>query len=131
MILHMCHMYGTHDIMTHLLENKCHDFHDKSETSGAAGPLVLAPAEGVGAPCHCLFTHAPCGSVGQQTDFLPTPLAGAWVNRWTFSFPFPSHLQLFVSVSYRKCRGGAWVFGCVCHLVVLCSFFMPPTFCLS
>ena len=86
-----------------------------TRTSGVAGPLVLAPAEGVGAlraPCHC-------GSMGQQTDFLPTPLAGAWVNRWTFLFPFPSHLKLFVSVRYKKMPWGAWVFGCVCHLVVV------------
>ena len=37
--------------------------------------------------------------------FLPTPLAGVWVNRWTFSPPPPllllSHLQSFVSLRYR------------------------------
>ena len=35
--------------------------------------------------------------------FLPTPLAGAWVNRWTFSPPplLLSHLQIFVSLRYR------------------------------
>ena len=40
--------------------------------------------------------------------FLPTPLAVVWVNRLTFSSPpFPSsHLQLFVSLRYRKCCGG-------------------------
>ena len=37
---------------------------------------------------------------GSLTLFLPTPLAGAWVNRWTF-FPLPSHLQRFVSVRDR------------------------------
>ena len=48
--------------------------------------------------------------------FLPMPLAVAWVFRLTFSPPPPSspspppppssHFQLFVSVSYIKCRGG-------------------------
>ena len=51
--------------------------------------------------------------------FLPTPLAVAWVFRWTFSSS-PSY-QLFVYLRYRKrCGGGgAWVLvlGCVCHLV--------------
>ena len=40
---------------------------------------------------------------GQQAWFLPMPLAGAWVNRWTFSSlppPLP-HLQSFVSLRYR------------------------------
>ena len=42
--------------------------------------------------------------------FLPMPLPVAWVNRWTFSPPPPpsppsSHLQLFVSLRYRKRRG--------------------------
>ena len=52
-------------------------------------------------------------------SFLPTPLAVAWVNRWTFSSsppsppppPPPSHHQIFVSLRYRK-RCGAWVFHC-------------------
>ena len=52
-----------------------------------------------------LFTHAPCSSVGQHTDFLPTPLVVVWVNRWTFSPPPPPHHQLFVSLRYRKCCG--------------------------
>ena len=46
--------------------------------------------------------------------FLPMPIAGAWVNRWTFSPPPPlspslsllSAFQLFVSVRYRKHHGG-------------------------
>ena len=52
-------------------------------------------------------------------DFLPTPLAVVWVFRWTFSpSSSPSYHQLFVSLRYRKCcGGGAWVLGCVCHLV--------------
>ena len=75
-------------------------------------------------------------------SFLPMPLAGAWVNRLTFSssLSLPSHLKtflflpgrkklkfvflpvreklkFFVSLKYRQRHGGAWVFGCVCHLV--------------
>ena len=53
--------------------------------------------------------------------FLPMPLAVAWVNRLTFSPSSPSppssHFQLVVSVRYRKCCGGVWVLGTVCHLV--------------
>ena len=63
------------------------------------------------------------------------PLAGAWVNRWQVSppplpplppLPLPlPHLQSFVSLRYRTfllgtenaVGGGAWVFGCLCHLV--------------
>ena len=49
-----------------------------------------------------------------SVTFLPMPLAGAWVNRWTFSPPPPlspslsllSAFQLFVSVRYRKRCGG-------------------------
>ena len=50
-------------------------------------------------------------------SFLPMhPLRGVWVFRWTFSsspppspsHPSSSHLQLFVSVRYRKCYGGAF-----------------------
>ena len=49
-----------------------------------------------------IFTHAPCGSLGQQTDFFSS------------SSP-PSHLQL---LQVQKTPwGGAWVLGCVCHLV--------------
>ena len=44
------------------------------------------------------FTHAPCSSVGLQTDFFPSS-----------SSP---HHQLFVSLTYRKHSGGAWVFCC-------------------
>ena len=56
-------------------------------------------------------------------QFLPTPLAVAWVNILTFSpspspsSPHPSHLQLFVYLRYRKHHEGAWVLGSVCHLV--------------
>ncbi len=58
--------------------------------------------------------------------FLPTPLAGAWVNRWTFSPPLLllSHLQSYVSLRYRtfllgteNAVGGLGFFGSVCHLV--------------
>ena len=50
-----------------------------------------------------------------------------WVFRWTFSsLPPLSHLQSFVSLRYRTFMlgtempwGGAWVFGSVCHLVLL------------
>ena len=60
--------------------------------------------------------------------FLPMPLAVAWAFRLTFSPPSSSpspssysssHLQLFVYLRYRKRRGVAWVFGCVCHLVYI------------
>ena len=49
----------------------------------------------------------------------------AWVFRLNFSSPSSpsspsSHLQLFVYLRYRKHHGGgAWVLGCVCHLVSL------------
>ena len=45
-----------------------------------------------------LFTHAPCGSMGLQTDtFSPSSSS---------SSPSPHH-QLFVSLRYRKhCGGG-------------------------
>ena len=33
--------------------------------------------------------------------------------------PPPPHIQLFVSLRYRKCCGGAWVIGSVCHLVYI------------
>ena len=36
--------------------------------------------------------------------FLPMPLAGAWVNRWTFSPPFPSHLQIFVPTQLKNAQ---------------------------
>ena len=54
--------------------------------------------------------------------FLPTPLAVAWVNRWTFSPPPPtsppsSHHQLFVSLRYIK--RGVWVFRCDAILFLL------------
>ena len=47
--------------------------------------------------------------------FLHTPLVVAWVNKWTFSSPpplppSPSHLQLCVSLRYRKYHGG-WRVG--------------------
>ena len=77
-------------------------------------------------------------TVGLQMDFLPThPPRGAWVFRWTFSSPYPSppHHQLFVPTRLKKAQvlflpgreklkflflgGGAWVFGCVCHLFFL------------
>ena len=53
-------------------------------------------------------------------NVLPTPLAVAWVNRWTFSSPPPisppspppSHLQLLVSLRYRKRHVWAWVLLC-------------------
>ena len=44
---------------------------------------------------------------------LPTPLAGAWVNRWTFSPPLSSDFQLFVSVRYRKRCGGVGPWQCM------------------
>ena len=53
------------------------------------------------------------------------PLVVAWVNKLTFSSSAssppspPSHIQLFVSLRYRKHR---WVFGCVCHLVCECGY---------
>ena len=45
------------------------------------------------------FTHAPCGSMGQQMDFLPTPASvAAWVFRWQVSPPLLlpplPHLQI-------------------------------------
>ena len=62
------------------------------------------------------------------SQFLPTPLAVAWVFRLTFSSPpsppppppyLPSsHLQLLVSLRYRKCHEGTWVLGSVCHIVL-------------
>ena len=45
------------------------------------------------------FTHAPCGSMGQQMDFLPTPASVVvWVFRWQVSPPLLlpplPHLQI-------------------------------------
>ena len=71
---------------------------------------------------YCTVDHGSCAVYALL--FLPTPPVVAWVFRLTFySFPSPSsssHLQLFVSIRYRKRHGGrgAWVFGCVCHLVL-------------
>ena len=55
--------------------------------------------------------------------FLPMPLAVAWVFRLTF-FPSPSysspsspHLSLFVSLRYRKRRGGGVGLSLWCNLV--------------
>ena len=64
--------------------------------------------------CTVLWTMGPvltmCSCCQYLWQFLPTPLKVAWVFRWTFS-PSPSspsspHLKLFVSVRYRKRRGG-------------------------
>ena len=69
--------------------------------------------------------------------FLPMPLAGAWVNRWTFShFLFSSHLQIFVptrprkaqvfvSLRYIKCHGGHG------SLAVCAILFTLPLGCMS
>ena len=40
-----------------------------------------------------------------QYNCSPTPLVVAWVFRWTFSSSPTPHLQLCVSLRYRKCRG--------------------------
>ena len=54
--------------------------------------------------------------IGILGVFLPTPLAVAWVNRWTFYSPPPppppsSHHQLFVSLRYSKLHGGPGSFA--------------------
>ena len=61
--------------------------------------------------------------------FLPTQLAGAWVNRLTFSPPLSlsSDFQLFVSVRYRKRHGGGmglWqcMPSCFYNVLDLCCF---------
>ena len=76
------------------------------------------------------FTHAPCGSMGQQMDFLPTPASvAAWVFRWQVSPPLLipplPHLQICqqpltktwfqrpLTIETENAVGGwAWVFRC-------------------
>ena len=100
--------------------------------------VVLAPAEcgGLGGPSgplpsggnivflsFCIFAFLP---------FLPMPLAVVWVNKWTFSpppfSPLPSHLQLFVSLRYRKRRGGCGSFAV--YAILFCLILSFLSFCL-
>ena len=93
------------------------------------------------------FTHAPCGSMGQQMDIFSSSFSFSFFQPPTFCF---SQVQkttrggVGVSLRYRKRQGGVWVFlsgtendkggcgcfsqvqkttwgvwvfGCVCHLV--------------
>ena len=100
--------------------------------------VVLAPAEcgGLGGPSgplpsggnivflsFCIFAFLPC---------LPMPLAVVWVNKWTFSPPplshLPSHLQLFVSLRYRKRHGGCGSFAV--YAILFCLILSFLSFCL-
>ena len=106
-----------------------------TRTSGAAGPLVLAPAEGVGAlraPCHCLFTHAPCSSVGQQTDFYPCPLweCGSTDGHFYFLFLHTSNLLFLLGTENAMGGSGSLAVYAILLLLFFSSFFTPPTFCL-
>ena len=53
------------------------------------------------------------------SDFYPwsPPLRGVWVFRWTFSSP---HLQLLVSLRYRKRCGGGLYFNVLYCTVQYC-----------
>ena len=90
--------------------------------------------------CDFFFTHAPCGSMGQQMEFLPTPASvAAWVFRWQVSPPLLlpplPHLQicqrpltktwfqrpLTIETENAVGGGGAWVFRC--DAILFFSFF--------
>ena len=77
--------------------------------------------------------YKPSTNISKKSLFHQYPWSKVepWVNRWTFSSsppsspsppPPPSHHQIFVSLRYRKRRGGGegeWSLCCVCNLVYL------------
>ena len=62
-----------------------------------------------------VFTHAPCGSMGLQTDFFPSSSSPS-------SSSSSPHHQLFVSIMYRKRCGGGGGMG----LSLLCDLVFTP-----
>ena len=62
-----------------------------------------------------IFTHAPCGSMGQQMDiftYTPCGSVGQQMDIFSSFSLFFFRLPTFVSVRYRKCHEGVWGFCC-------------------
>ena len=90
-----------------------------------------------------LCSNSSCWILVLESDgsVLPTPLAVVWVFRLTFSPPpspsspspsfSPSHLQIVVSLRYRKHRGGRGflaVYAILFFFFHFLHFFYPPSF---